>query len=307
MDVVETITPVAVVGPTASGKSALGIALAQHLGGEVVNVDSMQLYRGMDIGTAKLPPDERGGIVHHLLDIWEVTRVASVADYQALAVETVEDIMARGRVPVLVGGSMLYVQSLLDDWSFPPTDPAVRARYEARLAEIGVDALHAELAAVDPAAAHIIEDKDPRRTVRALEVIELTGKPFQASQPPKDAPPRWGTRILGLRTTAEWLNPRIELRTRQMFEVGFVDEVRSLVARGLVRESTAGRAIGYAQVLQHLDNELSLEDAHAQTITGTRRYVRRQRSWFNRDKRIAWIDADQAPEELLRAALDSLA
>ena len=158
------IRPIAVVGPTASGKSALGISLAQELGGEVVNVDSMQLYRGMDIGTAKLAPDERGGIEHHLLDIWPVTKTASVAEYQSLAVATVQDIMARGKVPVLVGGSMLYVQSLVDAWAFPPTDPAVRAKYEARLAEIGVDALHTELAQVDPAAAATIEDKDPRRT-----------------------------------------------------------------------------------------------------------------------------------------------
>ncbi len=301
---VEPVTPIAVVGPTASGKSALGIALAHKLGGEVVNVDSMQLYRGMDIGTAKLPVDEREGIPHHLLDIWDVSRVASVAEYQSQAVATVEDIMARGHVPILVGGSMLYVQSLIDNWSFPPTDPAVRARYEERLAAIGVDALHAELAQVDPAAARIIEDKDPRRTVRALEVIELTGKPFQASQPPKDAPPRWGTRILGLRTTPEWLNPRIELRTQQMFDAGFVDEVRTLVTQGLVRESTAGRAIGYAQVLQYLDEELLLADAITQTITGTRRYVRRQRSWFNRDPRIVWLDA--ASPSLVADALAAL-
>ncbi|MEH0146295.1 tRNA (adenosine(37)-N6)-dimethylallyltransferase MiaA [Corynebacterium sp. Q4381] len=298
------VAPVAVVGPTASGKSALGIALAQELGGEVVNVDSMQLYRGMDIGTAKLAPEERGGIPHHLLDIWDVTRTASVADYQRRAVAAVEEIAARGKVPILVGGSMLYVQSLIDDWSFPPTDPAVRARYEARLASIGVDALHAELAQVDPAAARVIEDKDPRRTVRALEVIALTGRPFQASQPPKDAPPRWGTRIVGLRTDAAWLNPRIELRTRQMFGAGFVDEVRGLVDAGLTRDSTAGRAIGYAQVLAHLEGELSLADAHEQTITGTRRYVRRQRSWFNRDPRVQWLDAWEPL--LVDAALHSL-
>ncbi|WP_273415652.1 tRNA (adenosine(37)-N6)-dimethylallyltransferase MiaA [Corynebacterium appendicis] len=301
------VTPVAVVGPTASGKSDLGIALARELGGEVVNVDSMQLYRGMDIGTAKLPPAERGGIPHHLLDIWEVTRTASVAEYQACAVAEVEEIAARGAVPILVGGSMMYVQSVIDDWQFPPTDPAVRAKYEARQAEIGVQALHAELAEVDPQAAGIIEDNDPRRTVRALEVIELTGKPFQASQPPKDAPPRWGTRIIGLRTNAEWLNPRIEKRTQLMFDRGFVDEVRTLIDAGLTPDSTAGRAIGYAQVLDYLAEKCSLEEAVESTVTGTRRYVRRQRSWFNRDKRIAWIDADQAPEELLRAALDSLA
>jgi len=299
------LTPVAVVGPTASGKSALGLVLAHELGGEVVNVDSMQLYRGMDIGTAKLSVEEREGIPHHQLDVWDVTETASVARYQADAVADVEDIMSRGKIPILVGGSMLYVQSLLDDWQFPPTDPAVRARWERRLADVGIDALHAELAAVDPAAAAVIEDKDPRRTVRALEVIELTGRPFQASQPPKDAPPRWGTRILGLRTQPEWLNPRIELRTRQMFERGLVEEVDHLVAEhGLVADSTAGRAIGYAQVLAAQAGELSWEDAVERTITGTRRYVRRQRSWFNRDPRIVWLVAAADPAsralELLR-------
>lgn len=283
--------PIAVFGPTASGKSALGLALAQELGGEVVNVDSMQLYRGMDIGTAKLTPAEREGIPHHQLDVWDVTETASVARYQRDAIADVEGIMARGKTPILVGGSMLYAQALVDDWQFPPTDPAVRAKYEARRVEIGTDALHEELAQVDPAAAAIIEDKDPRRTVRALEVIELTGKPYKASQPPKDAPPRWGTRLLGLRTTADWLNPRIELRTRQMFERGLIEEVECLQAQGLVADSTAGRAIGYAQVFQAQRGELTWNEAVERTITGTRRYVRRQRSWFNRDKRIMWLDA----------------
>ena len=283
--------PIAVVGPTASGKSALGVALAHELDGEVVNVDSMQLYRGMDIGTAKLTVAEREGIPHHQLDVWDVTETASVARYQAAAIADVEDILARGKIPILVGGSMLYVQSLVDNWQFPPTDPQVRARYEARRQEIGTDALHAELASIDPAAADIIEDKDPRRTVRALEVIELTGQPYKASQPPKDAPPRWGTRILGLRTQAEWLNPRIELRSRRMFDQGLVEEVERLQAQGLVADSTAGRAIGYAQVLQAQRGELTWEEAVERTITGTRRYVRRQRAWFNRDKRIAWLDA----------------
>ncbi|WP_156229438.1 tRNA (adenosine(37)-N6)-dimethylallyltransferase MiaA [Corynebacterium comes] len=298
------IRPIAVVGPTASGKSALGLRLAHELGGEVVNVDSMQLYRGMDIGTAKLTPEEREGIPHHQLDILDVTATASVARYQADAVADVEDIMSRGRVPILVGGSMLYVQSLVDDWQFPPTDPAVRAHWEARLADIGVDALHSELAAVDPAAAVIIEDKDPRRTVRALEVIELTGRPFTASQPPKNASPRWDTRILGLRTDADWLNPRIDLRTRQMFERGFVEEVDRLVTgHGLSADSTAGRAIGYAQVLAARAGELTWAEAVERTITGTRRYVRRQRSWFNRDPRITWLDAAADPAD---RALDFL-
>ena len=285
-------TPIAVVGPTASGKSALGVALAHELDGEVVNVDSMQLYRGMDIGTAKLTMEEREGIPHHQLDVWDVTETASVARYQASAIADIDGIRARGKTPILVGGSMLYVQSLVDNWQFPPTDPQVRARWEARRQEIGTDALHAELAAVDPAAAAIIEDKDPRRTVRALEVIELTGKPFKASQPPKNAPPRWGTIILGLRTESSWLNPRIELRSRLRFDKGLVEEVENLQARGLKADSTAGRAIGYAQVLQAQRGELTWEEAVERTITGTRRYVRRQRSWFNRDKRIHWLDAE---------------
>ena len=283
--------PVAIVGPKASGKSSLSLALAHELDGEIVNVDSMQLYRGMDIGTAKLPLAERQGIPHHLLDIWEVTKTASVAEYQQRAVETVEEISNRGKLPILVGGSMLYMQSLVDAWQFPPTDPEVRGRYESLLKEIGIDRLHAQLAAVDPVAASIIEDRDPRRTVRALEVIELTGKPFQASQPPKNAPTRWGTRMIGLETTPEWLNPRIAQRTDAMFEQGLIDEIHRLVSQGLAKDSTAGRAIGYAQGLGVIDGHLTIDEACEDTKLRTRRYVRRQKSWFRRDKRITWIDA----------------
>lgn len=299
-------TPIAVVGPTASGKSALGLALAHALDGEVVNVDSMQLYRGMDIGTAKLSVPEREGIVHHQLDVLEVTEPASVARYQAAAVADVEDIRRRGKTPILVGGSMLYVQSLVDDWRFPPTDANVRRRLEERLARIGVEALHAELAAVDPEAARIIEDRDPRRTVRALEVIELTGKPFAASQPLIDAPARWGTVIFGLATSPAWLNPRIDQRTEKMFASGFVAEVEGLVERGLVADSTAGRAIGYAQVLDALAGELSWDEAVERTVTGTRRYVRRQRSWFRRDPRTIWLPADGDPFAEAMRRLESL-
>lgn len=302
-DVAEQLRPIVVVGPTASGKSALSLELAHHFGGEVVNCDSMQLYRGMDIGTAKLKPEEREGIPHHQLDVWDITDTASVARYQEDAVRDAEEIMSRGKRPIIVGGSMLYVQSLVDAWAFPPTDPAVRAKYEAQLQEVGVDEMHAKLAHVDPQAASIIEDKDPRRTVRALEVIELTGKPFQASQPPKDAPPRWNAQLLGLETNPEWLNPRIELRTNLMFEQGLVKEVEGLIEQGLVRDSTAGRAIGYAQVFQAMEGELSREEAVERTVIGTRRYVRRQRSWFHRDKRITWLDAT-APT--LPQALDAL-
>ncbi|PRQ10565.1 tRNA (adenosine(37)-N6)-dimethylallyltransferase MiaA [Corynebacterium sp. 13CS0277] len=283
--------PIAIVGPTASGKSALSLALAEQLDGEVVNVDSMQLYRGMDIGTAKLSLEERCGVPHHLLDVLDVTQTASVARYQQQAVAAVEDIQSRGKVPLLVGGSMLYVQSLVDDWQFPPTDPAVRARWEARLAQEGLPALREELRAVDPAAAAIIEEADPRRTVRALEVIELTGKPFAASQPPVNAPARWNTVILGLATEAEFLNPRIAQRTQLMFDSGLMEETRGLVDAGLVAESTAGRAIGYAQALAVLAGEMTVDDACERTTFGTRRYVRRQRSWFRRDPRTLWLDA----------------
>lgn len=299
-------TPIAVVGPTASGKSALGLGLAEALDGEVVNVDSMQLYRGMDIGTAKLPVSQRRGIPHHQLDVLDVTEKASVARYQREAIRDVEDILARGKTPILVGGSMLYVQSLIDDWQFPPTDPAVRARLEAELADIGIDAMHERLRQVDPQAANKIEDKDPRRTVRALEVIELTGQPFQASQPPKDAAPRWGTRILGLKTEAEWLNPRIQQRTQEMFNSGFIEEVEYLKTQGLKAQSTAGLAIGYAQVLDYLDPHgdiQTVEEACELTTIATRRYVRRQRSWFKRDPRTTWLDAR---EDTLPLALDLL-
>lgn len=295
------ITPVAVVGPTGAGKSDLSLALAQQLGGEIINIDSMQLYRGMDIGTAKLPLDQRRGIPHHQLDIWPVTKPASVAEYRAGAIADAEDLMARGKVPIFVGGSMMYVQALVDEWDFPPTDPQVRAKWEARLEKIGVEALHAHLATVDPEAARIIETRDPRRTVRALEVIELTGKPFAASQPPKDRPARWNMRILGLHADAEWLNPRLEKRVDLMFEQGLVNEVERLRNEGLVRESTAGQAIGYSQVLDLLDGNMTESAAREATVIGTRRYARRQRSWFRRDPRVQWISA--AAEDPISQAL----
>ncbi|WP_029900658.1 tRNA (adenosine(37)-N6)-dimethylallyltransferase MiaA [Nocardia brasiliensis] len=285
----ERITPIAVVGPTATGKSDLGLALAERLGGEIVNIDAMQLYRGMDVGTAKLTPAERRGIPHHQLDVLDVTETATVAAYQSSASADVAAILARGRVPVIVGGSMMYVQALLDEWAFPATDPQVRARWEAVLAEGGVAAVHAALRAADPAAAATILPTDGRRMVRALEVVELTGRPFAASAP-EIGTPRWGTVIIGVdRDTAE-LDERIERRTARMFDGGLVDEVRALLEHGLREGVTARRAIGYAQVLSYLDNEYDLEHAQERTLIGTRRYVRRQRSWFRRDPRVRWVD-----------------
>ncbi|QIS21420.1 tRNA (adenosine(37)-N6)-dimethylallyltransferase MiaA [Nocardia terpenica] len=295
--------PIAVVGPTATGKSELALELAQRLDGEIVNIDAMQLYRGMDIGTAKVPVAQRRGIPHHQFDVLEVTETATVAAYQSAATADVQDILARGRTPVVVGGSMMYVQALLDDWEFPATDPRVRAKWEAVLAESGVEAVHAALRAADPVAAATILPTDGRRMVRALEVVELTGRPFAASQP-RIGEPRWGTVILGIdRETAE-LDARIELRTATMFDQGLVDEVRTLIDRGLREGQTARRAIGYAQVLAALDGEYDLAEARDRTHFGTRRYVRRQRSWFRRDPRVRWLDG--AAPDLVATALDEI-
>lgn len=286
--------PIAVVGPTGTGKSALTLDLAEQLGGEIVNADAMQLYRGMDIGTAKLTVPERRGIVHHQLDVLEVTDNATVAKYQAAAAADIEDIAARGAVPVIVGGSMMYIQALLDEWSFPATDPAVRARWEDRLAEVGVTALHGELARVDPEAAASILNTDGRRIVRALEVVELTGRPFAASAPQIGAP-RWDTLIVGLDWDTEILDDRLQRRTDLMFATGLVDEVLALRARGLRDGVTAARALGYAQVLTALDaggDDAAIAEAQERTFIGTRRYVRRQRSWFRRDHRITWLAGD---------------
>jgi tRNA dimethylallyltransferase len=283
------VRPIAVVGPTGTGKSALALGVAERVGGEIVNADAMQLYRGMDIGTAKLPVAERRGIPHHQLDVLEVTQSATVGRYQQAAAADVEAIAARGAVPVIVGGSMLYLQSLLDDWAFPATDPDVRARWEARLAEVGVAALHAELAGIDAAAAASILPTDGRRIVRALEVVELTGQPFAASAPTIGAP-RWNTVIIGLDWDTALLDEHLALRTAGMFGDGLVEEVVALCARGLREGVTASRALGYAQVLAALDSGAAMAQAQERTFIGTRRYVRRQRSWFRRDHRINWLD-----------------
>ncbi|MFN3600376.1 MAG: tRNA (adenosine(37)-N6)-dimethylallyltransferase MiaA [Dietzia sp.] len=288
--------PVAVVGPTGTGKSDLALGLAERLGGEVVNCDAMQQYRGMDIGTAKLPPSQRRGVPHHRLDVLEVTETASVADFRREAEREIAEIRERGNVPILCGGSMMYLQALIDGWSIPDTDPQVRARYELRLDQVGVQALHAELARVDPEAARTILPTDPRRTVRALEVVELTGRPFSASRP-TIGEPRWGTRLLGLRCALPELDERLTARTGRMFADGLVAEVRGLVGHGLLEGVTARRAIGYAQVLDEMDDDLRIDEegvlrARERTVIGTRRYVRRQRSWFGRDHRISWIDTD---------------
>ena len=279
----------AVVGATAVGKSDLAIALARQLGGEVVNADSMQLYRGMDVGTAKLPVSERAGVPHHLLDLWNVRVEANVADYQRLARACIAGLRDRGLLPVLVGGSGLYVRAALDPLDFPGTDPELRARLEAELAAEGPGALHRRLAAVDPVAAASILPSNGRRLVRALEVVELTGRPFAATLPDH----RYAVPAvqLGLTLPRPVLDARIEARVDRMWQHGLVEEVRRLAGHGLRDGRTASRALGYAQVLRFLDGELTEREARDDTVRATRRFARRQESWFRRDPRVRWLDA----------------
>lgn len=278
---------IAVVGPTAAGKSDLGVFLAQQLGGEVVNADSMQLYRGMDIGTAKLTLEERGGVPHHLLDIWDVTEPASVAEYQKLARAEIDRLLAEGRTPVLVGGSGLYVRGAIDVLEFPGTDPEVRARLERELEQDGPGALHRLLAEADPEAARVILPSNGRRIVRALEVIEITGKPFTANLPGHDSV--YDTVQIGVDVGRPELDERIAVRVDRMWEAGLVDEVRELAARGLREGRTASRALGYQQVLTALAGECTEDDARAETVRATKRFARRQDSWFRRDPRVHWL------------------
>jgi len=286
-----TVPIVAVVGATASGKTGLSLDLAERLGGEIVNTDAMQVYRGMDIGTAKLPVEERRGIPHHLLDTMTVRDPLTVAEFQAAARDVAARLRATGRVPVLVGGSALYTRAILDRFEFPGTDEAVRARLEGELAEVGSLRLHQRLATQDPDAAARILPENGRRVVRALEVIEITGRPFTASLPTLEyADP--GSVQIGVDIDRPTLDARIEQRVFQMFEAGFVAEVERLLAEGLAEGRTAGRAIGYREVAAHLAGELSLEEARERTVVATRRFARRQDSWFRKDPRIVWVDHD---------------
>ena len=283
---------VAVVGATATGKSDLALALAERLGGEIVNADAMQLYRGMDIGTAKLPRSERRGIPHHQLDVLDVTDEASVAAYQSAARDDFAAIRARGHVPVLVGGSGLYVRAALDRLRIPPTDPAVRRRIEQRAEQEGEQAMHAALRALDAAAADQILASNVRRVVRALEVIELTGEPFSATMPTRElvAP----AVLIGLRLGRDVLDERIDRRVEHMWASGLRAETEGLLARGLRDGFTASRAIGYSQAIAVIDGRSTVEQARLDTAQATRRYARRQESWFRADPRIVWLQADSA-------------
>ena len=277
---------VAVVGPTGTGKSDLGIALSHELGGEVINADALQLYRGMDIGTAKLPPEERDGVPHHLLDVLDIHEEASVAAFQRDARRCAEQIRERGRVPVLVGGSGLYVRAALDAIDFPGTDPVIRARREDQLRRDGRAVLLRELARVDPESAARV--KDDRRLVRALEVHDLTGRPFTSFMPQR----RYvrPTVQIGLAMGRDELNDRLARRVDLMLERGWLDEVRALAARGLRESPTAGRALGYPQLLTVLDGTMTLAEAREDTVAATRRFTKRQRTWFRADPRVHWIE-----------------
>jgi len=289
---------IAVVGPTAVGKSDLGVDVALAVGGEVINADSMQVYAGMDIGTAKLTEAERRGVPHHLLDVWDVRKTASVAEYQDLAEAVVADIERRGKIPVLVGGSGLYVRAALGDLEFPGTDEEIRERLEGELAAGGPGPLYARLRAADPAAAAAILPSNGRRIVRALEVIELSGRPFSATMPGYD--PSIRAIQIGLRADRAELDRRIEARVDHMWAAGFEAEVRDLADRGLRDGKTASRALGYQQMLRYLDGDWSLEQARDETVRATRRFARRQESWFRRDPRVTWLAPDA---DLLERAL----
>jgi tRNA dimethylallyltransferase len=293
---------IAVVGPTAAGKSELSLALARSLDGEIINADSMQLYRGMDIGTAKLRPSDRAGVPHHLLDIWDVTKSASVSEYQELARAAIGEIRSRGRAAILVGGSGLYVRAAIDNLTFPGTDPQLRDRLEGELARIGPAALHTRLTSLDPAAAAAILPGNGRRIVRALEVVELSGQPFSATLPGYESV--YETIQIGLSVPRPELDQRICDRVSRIWQSGFVEEVRRLAGAGLRDGRTASRALGYAQVLRYLAGEWSQEQAAAETVRATRRFARRQESWFRRDPRISWLPAGDA--DLLGRALATI-
>jgi tRNA dimethylallyltransferase len=291
---------VAIVGATASGKTGLSLDLAGHLGGEIVNTDAMQLYRGMDVGTAKLPPSERRGIAHHLLDRLDVTETSTVHDFQGMAREEIAEIRSRGATPVLVGGSALYTRAILDRFEFPGTDESVRRALEGELATEGTAALHKRLADLDAEAAAKIGPDNGRRIVRALEVIALTGRPYSASLPtPTYADPH--SVQIGVDIDRPTLDARIETRVRDMYADGLVEEVERLLDLGLERGQTARRAIGYREAIAFLRGEMTHEEAVVQTQAATRRFARRQDGWFRKDPRVVWVRFDD--EERLAKAL----
>ena len=295
-----------VCGATATGKSQLAIALAHQFDGEIVNADSMQLYRGMDIGTAKLSPEEREGVTHHLLDVLDVNQDSTVAWFQSAARAAITDIHARGKSAIVVGGTGLYIKSILDELNFPDTDPAVRKKLEKELEDIGLNALFERLEKLDPAAAIAIDRANARRVIRALEVIEITGKPFTANLP-REASTRYpDARQFGLVMDREKLDERISARVDRMWDEGFVAEVETLLQLGLTDARTAQLALGYSQIIAYLDGKMSQDEAREDTKRATRQYARRQETWFSRDERITWISPVQPHLQSVLAHLEKL-
>ncbi len=296
---------VVICGATATGKSDIGIEVAQSIGAEIINADSMQLYKGMDIGTAKLSVDEQSGIPHHLLDILSVREDSTVAWYQELARRTISEIHARNKHAVIVGGTGLYIKAILDDLNFPDTDPAIRARLESEALEFGTDSLFARLQVEDPAAALAIDRANTRRVIRALEVIEITGKPFTANLPREDSSRFPDAMQFGLVMEREHLRERIDLRVDRMWEKGFVAEVDQLIKDGILEGATAQRAIGYSSLIAMRAGLMTEEEAREETKRATRQYARRQETWFSRDARINWVAPHQPRLETILQKINS--
>ena len=286
------MTLVVIGGATATGKSDLAVELGKKIGGQIVNADSMQLYRGMDIGTAKLSIDERAGITHHMLDLVDVSTDVNVAWYQEQARQIIDDLLDQSIPIIVVGGTGFYIKAILDDLNFPDTDPAVREKLTELAEKIGNDALHQRLGKFDPAAAAAIPKENVRRVIRALEVIEITGKPFTANLPRTDSTRYPNALQFGLEMDRLKLDERVDTRVDRMFERGLIAEVESLINQGILKGKTARAALGYSQVISMKAGEISLKEAISQTKLATRQYIRRQETWFRRDQRISWL-----PEE----------
>lgn len=297
------MTLVVIGGATATGKSELAIAVAKKIDGQVVNADSMQLYRGMNIGTAKLPLEERQGIPHHMIDLVEVSTDVNVAWYQEQARATIDELLGQGVAVVVVGGTGFYIKAILDDLNFPDTDPLVREKITLQAEKIGNDALHQRLAILDPAAAAAIPKENLRRVIRALEVIEITGKPFTANLPRADSTRYPSARQFGLTMDRDLLDTRVDARVDRMFELGLVEEVDTLIQQGLLVGKTARAALGYAQVVAMRNGEISGDEAISQTKLATRQYIRRQETWFRRDQRITWLDESSERVAIIEKAI----
>ena len=296
---------IVICGATATGKSDIALDVAEQIGAEIINADSMQLYAGMDIGTAKLSVGQRRGIPHHLLDVLSVKQDSTVAWYQQLARENISEIHSRNQHVVLVGGTGLYIKAVLDDLNFPDTNPEVRAQLESEAEEYGADSLFARLQELDPAAALAIDRANTRRIIRALEVIEITGKPFTANLPREDSSRFPDALQFGLVMEREHLRERIDLRVEEMWEKGFVGEVDALIADGILEGSTAQRALGYSALIAMRAGEMTEEDAKEETKRSTRQYARRQETWFSRDARIQWIAPHQPRLETIMQKINS--